>query len=575
MSFILDGGVYNWIIENGSNTYSVKNLISGTLQEGLYQTASVGNTPARQLDVSLWLDPDDEDYPGALDTTQPIVLKLKKIDADGTETIVNKGVYFFDTVEASPYSFQTDFTAFDAILKTEVAYMASGSWAQRPDWEVVQEVASDIGVTINSSTSLYFQSNAKTISETPSVGPNGVTDREMLSIIAVMHGGNWVINDANELEFIPLVGVVYSPVMVFIDTNGAFQFCTFAEAASTWNAVVIDANGRFQSTPIADVLDTDYVWTINRAGENETELFSVAKKTDIYPAVSVEIGDEVMTFDVSPTEEVRRIELQVNSSTYYRSPSGLSEEAWEALGGKCITASLPIMASQALADELLSKLGGYEYVPYQGTGVYVDADVPLGTALHIKDSTVIMSNRTLSIDTLASSDLSAEPTEQIQSVYPYISPVVRQIARNQEQTQASITVLDNSITSEVTRATTAEESISSKVTQTADEITTTFTKRIDKTAEDAAQALDDYQDYVQTIIRESADGIEIGKVGSNLKAILSNTQLTFTGIDGQAAAWLNNNQLNINEAVIHKNIQMGRWVQQTESNGAFSIVFVG
>lgn len=344
MSFISNDGCYNWIITNGNLSCTIENLVSGTLIDGLYQDLSIGNAVARQLNLTMW--------GVTLDPTSPIVLSVKKIAADGTETTVAKGTYFIDTLNKSPYSEYLDVVAFDAMLKTEVAYEKTGGWVPKTDWVVVQEIATQIGVSIESATATYFAAHAINITDAPAVGINGVTDREMLSYIGVMHGGNWIINDANKLVFVPIIPA-----------------------------------------------------------------------TAITPVV---VGDEVAEFDVSPTETVKRIELRKDSETVYRAPEGLTDDEWTALGGKCLTCVLPIMATQSRANGLLTTFNNLNYIPYTATEAYIDPDVALGTPLTIKDSTVILSNRTINIDLLSSSDLDAKSTEQLQSNYPYVDPVERQ-----------------------------------------------------------------------------------------------------------------------------------------------------
>lgn len=379
MSFISNDGCYNWIITNGNLSCTIENLVSGTLIDGLYQDLSIGNAVARQLNLTMW--------GVTLDPASPIVLSVKKIAADGTETTVAKGTYFIDTLNKSPYSEYLDVVAFDAMLKTEVAYEKTGGWVPKTDWVVVQEIATQIGVSIESATATYFAAHAINITDAPAVGINGVTDREMLSYIGVMHGGNWIINDANKLVFVPIIPA-----------------------------------------------------------------------TAITPVV---VGDEVAEFDVSPTETVKRIELRKDSETVYRAPEGLTDDEWTALGGKCLTCVLPIMATQSRANGLLTTFNNLNYIPYTATEAYIDPDVALGTPLTIKDGTVILSNRTINIDLLSSSDLDAEATEQLQSNYPYVDPVERQTTYLIGQAQDTADAAQSSAEAAQSSAQTAQDAADS------------------------------------------------------------------------------------------------------------------
>lgn len=86
-------------------------------------------------------------------------------------------------------------------------------------------------------------------------------------------------------------------------------------------------------------------------------------------------------------------------------------------------------------------------------------------------------------------------------------------------------------------------------------------------------AVDDYADVVEDYIRFSGNTIELGESSSQLKARLSNTELAFTGEDGNDAAWVNNNEFHANHFVAESDLTVGRWTQQFEANGSFSIVW--
>ena len=94
----------------------------------------------------------------------------------------------------------------------------------------------------------------------------------------------------------------------------------------------------------------------------------------------------------------------------------------------------------------------------------------------------------------------------------------------------------------------------------------------------ADNAVNQYSTSVKQYMNynQSTGELILGKTGSNFKAILTNQQLSFTGSDGQNAAWINNNQLYIKEAVIPSpseggiGVQLkgssGRWLQQVKDN---------
>ena len=53
MSFILNGGYYEWEITNNGTTWGAANICEGTLSDGYFDKLSVGNVVARQLKLTL------------------------------------------------------------------------------------------------------------------------------------------------------------------------------------------------------------------------------------------------------------------------------------------------------------------------------------------------------------------------------------------------------------------------------------------------------------------------------------------------------------------------------------------
>lgn len=344
-NIISGGGNYEWRVVNGSNTWTIENLISGTLTTSMFEELSVGNAPSAQLDLTLWdVTPD---------TSSPLVLQFRATDGASTQSAwYTKGTFFIDTVEASPYSEETKIVAFDSMLKTEVTYMASGSWIPKTDFEVVTEIAGDIGVTIESGTSNLLSGSPVTLSNAPNVGPNGVTDRQMLCYIAAIRGGNFIINPAGELQLI------------------------------------------------------------------------LAYQT---PQNTAAVGDAVHTFDASPAEVVKRVKVIVDSETYYLAPVQSSEEAWEALGGRCLTVEIPFFGSQAIANSLFTSFSNKSYIPYAANGAFADPKYGVGDGLTIKDVTSVIATQVINIDPLASSDISFDCEEALNSLYPFVSPSMRNV----------------------------------------------------------------------------------------------------------------------------------------------------
>lgn len=511
-SLILQGGYYNWSFTNGGNTYTSANIVSGSLTDGIYQECGIGNCIARQLNLRLWNV--------TLDTSSPIVLTCTEVSSSGTTTNHNKGTYLIDTVSTSPYSEYTEVTAFDAMLKSEVVYIKEGEWTATTDYALVTAIASTMGVSVSAATDGYFQRTPITIDQAPSIGDNGTTCRQILSTIGALRGGNFIISDSNALLFVPLFGRV----------------------------------SRVSINPI--VYSPTYPTTADYS-----------------------IVNEVVEFDKSDAEPIVGIEFQANGGQIFRAPSGLTDTQWEALDGKIIQCNLPFMASQEAVNAVWATYEnlGISYIPYKANSAYLDPWASLGYIATIKDTNVYVSNRTISIDHLATSDLNADTTKQSENYYPYISPQVREARQKAEENYAAITVLPTQIMSEVYTKGETDQRIASQVTQSATEITTEFTREIGDAVGEANQYTDQQTQVVRSYITEFDDGtnvgIALGRSDSPFKAKLTNEKLSFTGADGTAAAWVSNNQLYINEAVINTDLKMGRWVQQVK-DGHFQIRYI-
>lgn len=193
---ISGGGHYEWqIVNNGSVIKDA--LIDGTIKRTLYEQASIGNVLARQLDFQFYKES------VTIDPSYPLIPQFRAINESNQSDWYGACEYWIDTNKTSPYTDKAKITAFDSLLKANVTYLKTGTWTATTDWAIVQEIATDIGVTIEASTQAMFTTPV-TINEAPSIGENGTTDMQMLSYIAITKGCNVIINDANELQFIPL-----------------------------------------------------------------------------------------------------------------------------------------------------------------------------------------------------------------------------------------------------------------------------------------------------------------------------------------------------------------------------------
>lgn len=132
-----------------------------------------------------------------------IVRKRAKNDTQTSEW-VNSGTFWIDTrsYSKSTSSIETvNITAYDSMAKADADYPnTSHAWPYL-DKSVVAEIASAIGVTVDSRTNGFISAGYMIDL------PIGYTMRETLAHIAGAYGGNFIITADNALLFVPLYGL--------------------------------------------------------------------------------------------------------------------------------------------------------------------------------------------------------------------------------------------------------------------------------------------------------------------------------------------------------------------------------
>lgn len=181
------------------NSPSIGSAIAGTLELSIIKPSFT--IPARaQIDV-----------------------QIRARNSSQTSEWIPQGTYFIDMRrERMTLSGETvlDISAYDAMIKTEQDYPdTEHAWPYK-DTLVVAEIASTIGVTVDSRTN-SFMSSADMIQL-----PAEFTMREVLEHIAGAYGGNFVVTNENKLLFVPLYGLDYTENGSYLaDENGnALQF---------------------------------------------------------------------------------------------------------------------------------------------------------------------------------------------------------------------------------------------------------------------------------------------------------------------------------------------------------------
>lgn len=144
---------------------------------------------------------------------------------DGTDHSewVPQGVYFIDTRSETANDDDLPILTihcYDAMLKTEAEYPSTEGVWPKSDYTVVEQIASTIGVGIDERTAGVMV-HGYNINP-----PISYTMREVLSYIAAMYAGNWVMTLEGKLLLVTLNGI---PEDTSILVTGSGDVITFGE----------------------------------------------------------------------------------------------------------------------------------------------------------------------------------------------------------------------------------------------------------------------------------------------------------------------------------------------------------
>lgn len=403
-NIISAGGQYEWQIINGASTFSKVNLISGKITRTAYEQLSIGNVLSAQLDLEL------RDV--TVDTTSPLRIQFRATDGSTSSSWYDKGYFFIDTVESSPYSDITKITAFDAMLKTETPYQTSGEWTPTTDAVVLQRIVSDMGVTIDTTTLNIFSNDPIMLTAPLNIGTDGTTEREVLSYLGAMRGGNWIIGYDGKL------------------------YLQLLSPTATDTAAVGDAVVSFDASP-TETVKRLRVWT------SDDTCYA-------YPPLPLQ------THTPADITDHNAQALLVWANSYIA--------GWDEIGGRCIDVKILFWCDYAMGADLFAQLKDKAFVPFVANETYLDPKYEVGDGITIKDVTSIIANCTTTLNPLSPCDILLQKEDVINSYYPYKSTVQRNMEYNIAQNTATLAehtsqILANAqaiedVPSEIERATT-------------------------------------------------------------------------------------------------------------------------
>ena len=223
----------------------------------------------------------------------------------------------------------------------------------------------------------------------------------------------------------------------------------------------------------------------------------------------INLGTRVSNLDVSPQFD-----------TYSKVIIHIDDDTQVSVGddsGRVLEIDNPL-GTQALAQEMLAKLRGFRYQPYQADGTLLDPAAEIGDAVNTPSIYGGIYTRSRTFGRLMKSDISAPCDEEINHEYDFESPQERKYKREMGGVRASLIIQSNMIQAEVVSRENADNEMSSRITQTADAITAEVVAR--QTAIDGLTSTMNSR-FTQTANAISAEVSRATTAEGNLSASLS------------------------------------------------------
>ena len=223
----------------------------------------------------------------------------------------------------------------------------------------------------------------------------------------------------------------------------------------------------------------------------------------------INLGTRMQNLDVSPQfDTYSKVIIHIDDDTQVSAGND---------SGRVLEIDNPL-GTQALAREMLTKLRGFRYQPYQADGALLDPAAEIGDAVNTPSAYGGIYTRNRTFGRLMKADISAPHDEEINHEYQYESPQERKFKREMGDVRASLIIQSNMIQAEVVARQNADNEMSSRITQTADAITAEVVAR--QTAIDGLSSTMNSR-FTQTANAISAEVTRATTAEGNLSASLS------------------------------------------------------
>lgn len=156
----------------------------------------------------------------------------------------------------------------------------------------------------------------------------------------------------------------------------------------------------------------------------------------------VTLGRRVTEINVSPQfDNYSKVIIHVSDETTYESGNDT---------GRALEIDNPF-GTQAMADNILQSLTGYQYQPYTADGALLDPAAEIGDAVNARGTYGGIYTRERTFGRLMKADVSAPHDEEINHEYQYESPERREFKRQIDDVKASLIIANDRIDASVSQ----------------------------------------------------------------------------------------------------------------------------
>lgn len=163
---------------------------------------------------------------------------------------------------------------------------------------------------------------------------------------------------------------------------------------------------------------------------------------------SITLQKRAMSLETSPQfENYSKVVIQIDNDTEVSA----GDES-----GRVLTITNPFGTEQ-MAQDILAKLQGYQYQPYDASGALLDPAAEIGDAVSVGNVYGGIYTRKTYFSRLMSADISAPEDKEINHEYQYESPTERQFSRQIGDIRATLLVQSNEISAKVSNTSIGED----------------------------------------------------------------------------------------------------------------------